>query len=77
MQLHVQCVVDDPTIWGTTQTGMQASVGRCVQTLRAMNAACNPDKFGLLHYVYRQEKLGTRATVIEVEGTHVKTASRP
>ena len=52
----------------------QASVGECVRTLRAMNAACNPDKFGPIRYVYNQGKQTPRATVIEVEGVRVKAA---
>ena len=46
---------------------LRGGVGRCLQVLQAMNAACNPDKFGLIHYVYHKGKIKLQTTIIQVE----------
>ena len=75
-RLHIQCVVDDTTLWGATTQGLQHSVNRTIVVLKAMNVACNPDKFGLIHYAYHNHKITPQASTIQVEGTTVHAAKR-
>ena len=76
VQLHVQCVVDDTTLCSATLKGMQDSVQRSLRIFKAMNAACNPTKFGLIHYENSGGRIRPNTSVIEVEGARVKAAKR-
>ena len=47
--IKVQATVDDTTLWATSPAELQRAVEQVMPILKAMNAAVNPDKFGLLH----------------------------
>ena len=76
IRLHIQCVVDDTTVWAPTQGEMRNTMHSTLGVLHAMNAQCNVDKFGLLHYTYDRHKIHPKHTTLEVEGTKVRAASR-
>ena len=76
VRVHAQCVVDDTTLWGDTQEGMRDSVHKCLHVFRGMNAACNPTKFGLLHYVHEGNRIRPWDTTLMVEGAKVRAASK-
>ena len=74
--LHIQCVVDDTTIWAPTHGEMHDTMQSTLGVWHAMNAQCNVDKFGLLHYRCDGPKNFSKHTTLEVEGTKIKAASK-
>ena len=47
--IKAQATVDDTTLWASSPAELQRAVEQVMPVLKAMNAAVNPHKFGLLH----------------------------
>ena len=49
-------------------------MSKCLHVLHAMNANCNIDKFGLLHYTYDGCRIMPESTTLVIEKTKVWAA---
>ena len=68
--------MDDAIVWTTSVNGMQAAICKCLKSLHAMKAKSTVAKFGLPHDMYDKHRIMPKHTMLEVEGTRVKAATK-
>ena len=74
--IRAQAVVDDTSLWGDALAQLQGEIENVMNVLRAMNAQCNPDKFGFLHLSGKRGAVKLCESSLQVGKHAVKAAGK-
>ena len=74
--IRAQAVVDDTSLWGDAPAQLQGEIENVMNVLRAMNAQCNPDKFGFLHLSGKRGTVKLCESSLQVGKHTVKAAGK-